>query len=137
MKSLILLLSLFLSLTSMAGTIKKWTDENGIVHYGDQKAAKNIKGTQTLNIDETFDEKSYEEGVERHEEVKEFGDEMEKERIKEEKRKAEEERLNRPPPMVNRTTVINPSLSYGTRYRYPSYRPGNGLGPVQLPAISH
>lgn len=134
MKIIIILLSLCVSMITMADTIKKWTDKDGVVHYGDPEAAEHIKGTTTLKLEDSFDEQAYQEGVERHKEVKDFGDKMEKEREAEEKQKAEEERLNRPPPALNRTTIINPTLTYGTPYRYP--RGGSGIIdlPVQLPA---
>jgi hypothetical protein len=136
MKIFIFLITLALSATSTADTIKKWTDKDGTVHYGDQEAAENVDKAKSLNIDDTFDQQAYEEGVERHKEVEEFGDKLEKSRIEEAKQEAEEERLNRPAPVAGRTTIINPTLSYGVPYRYPSRGYGNIGHPVQLPAIT-
>ena len=133
----IILFFLFLSLSSLAtaDTVKKWTDEQGNVHYGDIKASKGIKKTETLEIKETYDPQAYEEGIQRHKDTEKFGDQYEKERLAEEKKK-QEEADSRPPSTArpaDGTAVIparNRSLRNDPR------RPGSGVGekPVNLPA---
>ena len=133
----IILFFLFLSLSSLAtaDTVKKWTDEQGNVHYGDIKASKDIKKTETLEIKDTYDPQAYEEGIQRHKDTKEFGDQYEKERLSEEKQK-QEEAASKPSstaPPAGRTAVIparNRSLLKDPRY------PGSGINerPVNLPA---
>lgn len=135
MKLLIFLLTLSLSIAATADTVKKWTDANGNVHYGDKKAAEYVKGTETLKIRDTYDQQSYEEGVERHKENKIIGDKLEKERIAEEKkREAEENKPVSHPPSSDRTTIINPPVRRAEPYRNRPSAPGNGTRPVQLPA---
>jgi isoprenylcysteine carboxyl methyltransferase (ICMT) family protein YpbQ len=48
----IILFVLFLSLSSLANgdTVEKWVDEKGNIHYGDKKAAEDIKGSETLKV---------------------------------------------------------------------------------------
>jgi hypothetical protein len=128
---------LILSVTSAAtgDVVKKWTDEKGQVHYGDKKAAEDVKGAKTIKIEDTFDQQSYEEGIQRHQETEEIADDLEKQRIQEEEkqRELEQSKPSAPPPAAGRTTIINPPVGY------PAYRnrpPGNlnPARPVQLPA---
>lgn len=112
MKLLIFLLTLSLSIAATADTVKKWTDANGNVHYGDKKAAEYVKGTETLKIRDTYNQQSYEEGVERHKENKPVSH----------------------PPSSDRTTIINPPVRRAEPYRNRPSAPGNGTRPVQLPA---
>ena len=90
MKIILFLLILSASTVASGDTVKKWTDEKGKVHYGDKKAAENIKGSETLIIEDTYDQQSYDEGIQRHKETEKFADQYEKERLAEEKRKQEE-----------------------------------------------
>jgi len=135
MKSHILLLALTLSIAATADTIKKWTDEKGNVHYGDKKAAEYVKESETLEIKDTYDQQSYNEGMERHKENIEIGDTLEKERISEEsKRKEEEEneKKSSPPARSGGTAVApNPVVRSLPIPNRPS-RPVNR--PAQLPA---
>ncbi|MCK5360358.1 MAG: DUF4124 domain-containing protein [Gammaproteobacteria bacterium] len=134
MKPVILFLALFISITTNADTVKKWTDDQGNVHYGDQKAAKYVKGTKTLEIKDTYDQEAYDEGIERHKETEEIGDQLEKERIvEEEKRKEEENEPVSPPPSSGRTTIINPSVISNQPYRNRPGLPTVNPRPVQLP----
>jgi hypothetical protein len=137
MKTILFLLILTVSSVATGGTVEKWTDEQGRVHYGDKKAAKNIKGTETLKIEDTFDQQSYEEGMERHRETAEFADKQEKERLAEEAKhkeeeKKENEKKSSPPARPGGTAVVpNPvvrSLPIPNRPSQPVNRP------VQLPA---
>jgi len=138
MKSYFFLLTLTLSLAATADTIKKWTDEKGVIHYSDKKSAEHVKGSETLEIQDTYDQQSYDEGIDRHKENIEIGDTLEKERITEEtKRKEEEEseKVSSPPVRAGRTAVVpNPvirSLPIPNRPSQPVNRP------VQLPAKSN
>lgn len=133
MKFLTILAIFFLSSAALAGEVKKWTDENGNVHYGDPGAAQDVKGSETLQITDTYDQDSYNEGLKRHNETQRFADSLENERLAEEKKKLKTEKKpssstarkparafprvqvpNTPPP-------VNPSL------------PINNHNPVTLP----
>ena len=133
----ILLFFLFLSLSSLAtaDTVKKWTDERGNVHYGDKEAAEDIKGTETLKIKDTYDQQSYNEGMQRHKDTEKFADQYEKERLAEEKQKQEE--ADSKPSSTARPaggTAVIPARSR-PKLNDPR-RPGHGIGekPVNLPA---
>ena len=130
----IFLLTLAISMPAGADSVKKWTDEKGNVHYGDKKAAEYAEGTETLEIKDSFNQQSYEEGVVRHKETKELADSLEKERLKEEEKlKAEEARDVKAPPKSGRTS-LNPPLRRADAHRNRLPGPGNGGRPVQLPA---
>ncbi|MFW2438458.1 MAG: hypothetical protein ACN4GR_03710 [Arenicellales bacterium] len=138
MKSHIFLLTLMLSMAASADTIKKWTDEKGIIHYGDKKSAEHVKGAETLEILDTYDQQSYDEGMDRHKENIEAGDALEKERITEEAKRIEEEegeKKSSPPARAGRTAVVpNPVIRSLPIPNRPS-RPVNR--PAQLPAKSN
>ncbi|GMT41263.1 MAG: hypothetical protein IEMM0001_1998 [bacterium] len=135
MKLLFFLLTLSLSMAAMADTVKKWIDTNGNVHYGDKKAAEYVKGTETLKIRDTYDQQSYDEGVERHKENKIIGDKLEKERIaEEEKREAKEDKPVSHAPSSGRTTILHPPVRRAEPYHNRPSGLGNGTRPVQLPA---
>ncbi|MEA1890051.1 MAG: DUF4124 domain-containing protein [Pseudomonadota bacterium] len=135
MKTILLLLILTASSVATGDVVKKWVDEKGKVHYGDKKAAEHVKESETLKIENTFDQQSFEEGEERHEETEEFADELEKERLAEEaerKEKEENEKKSSPPVRSGGTAVVpNPVLRSLPIPNRPS-RPVNR--PVQLPA---
>lgn len=135
MKSYFFLLTLALSMAAAADTVEKWTDEKGVVHYGDKKAAEYVKGSETLKIQDTYDQQSYNEGMERHKETLEIGNTLENQRITEDtKRKEDEdsEKASRPPVRAGRTAVVpNPVIRSMPIPNRPS-RPVNR--PVQLPA---
>ncbi len=136
MKLLIFLFALSLSMAATADTIKKWIDSEGNIHYGDKKSAEYIKGTETLKIKDTFDQQSYDEGVQRHKETKIYADELEKERIAEEAKEREAEQ-NKPvshPSSSGRATIINPPVRRAEAGRSRASEPGNRTRPVQLPA---
>jgi hypothetical protein len=81
-----------------ADTIQKWTDQNGIVHYGDFYSAKNAEKSETLKINNTFDQQSYDEGIQRHKDTKELSDKLEKEQVAGDKKREEEKKpVVRPP----------------------------------------
>jgi hypothetical protein len=137
MKTILFLLILTLSSVATGDTVKKWTDETGKVHYGDKKSAEHVKGTETLRIKDTFDQQSYDEGIERHRETAEFADKQEKERLKEEEKQRgmeekENEKKSSPSARPGGTAVVpNPvvrSLPIPNRPSQPVNRP------VQLPA---
>ena len=69
MKLILLLLIIAITSTAQAETLKKWTDEQGQIHYGNGNAAKGVSDTETVEIMDTFDEKAYQEGVQRNEEM--------------------------------------------------------------------
>ncbi len=126
MKLLIFLFTLSLSMAATADTVKKWTDRDGNVHYGDKKAAEYIKETETLKIKDTYDQQSYDEGVKRHNETKKYADKLEKERLAEEEKKREAEQ-NKPvsyPPSSGRTVRINPSVGRAEAHRNRTSEPG-------------
>lgn len=135
MKSHFFLLTLTLSMAATADTVEKWTDEKGVVHYGDKNAAEYVKGAETLKIQNTYDQQSYDEGMERHKENIEIGDTLEKERITEEtnrKEEEEDEKKSSPPARAGRTAVVpNPVVRSLPIPNRPS-RPVNR--PAQLPA---
>jgi hypothetical protein len=135
MKIILFLLILSASTLASVDTVKKWTDEKGKVHYGDIEAAEDVKKVETLKIEDTYDQQSYEEGIQRHKETEKFGDQYEKERLAEEKRKQEEadSKPSSAAPPAGGTAVIparNRSLRNDPR------RPGSGVGerPINLPA---
>jgi len=137
MKTILFLLILTVSSVATGDTVKKWTDESGIVHYGDEKAAEYVKGTKTLKIQDTYDQQSYDDGMERHKETAEFADKAEKERLSEEAKNREDkekenEKKPSPPARSGGTAVApNPvvrSLPIPNRPSQPVNRP------VQLPA---
>ena len=131
----ILFLMFSLSSITTAEPIKKWVDANGKVHYGDKKAAAYVKGTETLEIRDTYDQQSHDEGVQRHKENKIIGDKLEKERIaEEEKRQAEENKPVSHAPSSGRTTILHPPVRRAEPYHNRPSGLGNGTRPVQLPA---
>ena len=89
MKLILLLLIIAISSTAQAETVKKWIDEQGRIHYGNSNAAIDA---ETVEIMDTFDEKAYQEGVQRYEEMEKFLDEFEQERQTGEERLDEEKR---------------------------------------------
>lgn len=91
MKYALLFLLISISTFTWADTVKKWVDDKGVVHYGDSKASDNVPGAETVKIKDTFDEKSYQEGLKRHEETEKIAKQLEKERLAEEAAKQEEE----------------------------------------------
>lgn len=134
MKLQLFLLTIFISMSAAADTVNKWTDEHGKVHYGDQKASEYVKGTENVKIKDTYDQQSYDEGMERHKENQEIGDQLEKDRIKEEaKRDAEEKEKEASRPARPGGTAVAPNLS-NRSLPIPNrpLRPENR--PVQLPA---
>jgi hypothetical protein len=136
MKTILFLLILTLSSVATGDTVKKWTDEKGKVHYGDKKAAEYVEGTETLKIKDTFNQQSYDEGMQRHKETKEFADSQEKERLKDEEkqRKMEEKKSsNTSPPAAGGTSAI-PGRARSLQRNIGA--PGTVIGerPVNLPA---
>ena len=135
MKIILFLLILSVSSAATGDVVNKWTDENGKVHYGDKKAAKNVKGATTLKIEDTFDQQSYEEGIQRHQETEEIADDLEKERVQEEEKQREIEQSEPSPasPPAGRTTIINAPAGYPVYRNRPR---GNvtPARPVTLPA---
>lgn len=133
MKLLILLFTLSLTIAASADTIQKWTDKNGIVHYGDIYSADYVERSETLKINNSFNQQSYDEGMQRHKDTIDLSDKLEKERITEEKkREAEKKPVARAPNsrQARRTVpqkIIEPNL------KNPS-RPVNRDRPAQLPA---
>jgi len=129
MKILFFLLTATLSIASAADTITKWTDENGKVHYGDTSAVKFTEEPKTVEIRETFDQKSYNEARERHKETKEIGDNMEMERLAKEKKRREKETKS-----IKYTVVpnVNPlygrDLGYGYPHGAPVHHSGGNTG---------
>ena len=73
MKLILLLLIVAISSTAQAETVKKWIDEQGRIHYGNSNAASDA---ETVEIMDTFDEKAYQEGVQRYEEMETFEQEQ-------------------------------------------------------------
>ena len=135
MKGILFLLILTLSSIANGDTVRKWVDEKGVVHYSDGEAAENIKGAETLKLENTFDQDAYEEGLKRHQETEKFADEYERERIKEEQERAkiEQEKVKPVAPATGGTAVA----PYRNRpnQRRPE-RPVDNVGgrPVTLPA---
>jgi len=91
MKTILFLIMFSLSSYATAEPIKKWVDEAGKVHYGNTKSEKYIDSAETLKIRDTYNQKSYEEGIKRHKETEILGQQYEKERLadEEEKKKIE------------------------------------------------
>jgi hypothetical protein len=114
MKSHIFLLTLFLPMAATADSVNKWIDDQGKVHYGDKKAVEHIEGTKTIKIQDTYDQQSYEEGIERHKETSKIADDLEKERLQEEKLKAEENESKSSVPARPGGTAVAPNLSTRT-----------------------
>jgi hypothetical protein len=135
MKSILFLLILTLSFIAYGDTVRKWVDEKGVVHYSDGEAAENIKGAETLKLENTFDQEAYEEGIKRHEETEKFAEEYEKERLKEEeeREKIEQETVKPMAPATGGTSVA-PDRNRPIQIK--SLVPGNSIGnrPVTLPA---
>lgn len=114
MKILFLFLCFTLPFAATAETVKKWVDEKGIVHYGDKKAAATVKDAKTLKIEDTFDAKAYEEGLQRHRETEALVKEYEDERAQQEKVDVEEKAAD--------SAVQNKRLTPGETLARPSYR---------------
>ena len=114
MKILFLFLCFTLPFAATAETVKKWVDEKGIVHYGDKKAAATVKDAKTLKIEDTFDAKAYEEGLQRHRETEALVKEYEDERAQQEKVDVEEKAAD--------SAVQNNRLTPGETLARPSYR---------------
>ena len=133
MKLLILLFTLSLNMAASADTIQKWTDANGVVHYGDIYSADHVEQrTESLTINNTFDQQSYDEGIQRHKETIELSDKLEKERIAVEvKREAEKKPVVLAPNSRQARRVL-PQRQIEPYFNTPS-QPGNGDTPVQLP----
>ena len=136
MKTILFFLILTVSSVATGDTVKKWTDEKGNVHYGDKKAAKYVEGTETLRIKDSFDQQSYDEGMQRHKETEEFADSQEKERLKEEKkqREMEEKESSKTSARPAGGTAFAPGRTRPLQKNI--HRPDNGVGerPVNLPA---
>lgn len=142
MKFLFLFLFFTVPFAATAETVKKWVDEKGIVHYGDKKAAATVKDAKTLQIEDTFDEKAYEEGLQRHRETEALVKEYEEERAEQEK-VADEEKTTDNAVEKNRLTPGETLAQPSYRKRpnpigrpQPGSRPGQGNNsrPVTLPA---
>lgn len=125
MKILFLFLCFTLPFAATAETVKKWVDEKGIVHYGDKKAAATVKDAKTLKIEDTFDAKAYEEGLQRHRETEALVKEYEEERAQQEKVADEEKTADK--------EVENKRLSPGDTLAQPSYR--SRPNPIGRPAL--
>lgn len=137
MKIILFLLILTVSSVATGDIVKKWIDEKGKVHYGDEKASKNVKGSETLIIEDTYDQQSYEEGLQRHNETEKLADEFEKERLaEEEKRETEEKTSPKTSAPANSGTAVVPGITRSLKNN--PRRPGNNIGerPVNLPAKS-
>ena len=111
MKVLIPIALLFLVNTVTADEIKKWTDAEGRVHYGDKKAAiENPANVETLDIEDTFDQQAYDDAMERNRETEESLEQYRQEREDQARREFEEAvytgpgRPIRPGPGVGRPT---------------------------------
>lgn len=142
MKILFLFLCFTLPFAATAETVKKWVDEKGIVHYGDKKAAATVKDAKTLKIEDTFDAKAYQEGLQRHRETEALVKEYEDERAQQEKVDDEEKAAD--------NAAQNKRLTPGETLAQPRYRSrpnpigrplpgskpgqGNNSRPVTLPA---
>ena len=134
MKLHIFLLSLLFSTSAAADTVQKWTDEKGVVHYGDQKAAELVKKTETLEIKDTYDQQAYEEGMERHKETEEIANELEQERIKEEEEQRKTEEAEKSSSRQAPAGGIAGSPYRGRPLRERDNRPVPVNRPAQLPA---
>lgn len=138
MKNILLVLMLTCLHPAAADEIRKWTDEDGRVHYGDRKAAvENPARVETLQVDDTFDQKAYDDAMERNRETEQSLKEYEVEREEQAKREREEAAANRPvaPPPAGGTTVVYPPSVYTGPGR--PIRPGTGIGrPVPTPLPS-
>lgn len=138
MKSLIPIALLILVNTGTADEIKKWTDAEGRVHYGDKKAViEDPAKVETLDIEDTFDQQSYDDAMKRNRETEESLDQYRQEREDQARRELEEAAANRPvaPPPSGGTTIVYPPAVYTGPGR--PIRPGPGVGrptPTPLPS---
>jgi hypothetical protein len=103
MKLRVGIILLLLSFISSAEEVKKWVDEKGKVHYGNVPPQTGAESVKKLEIQDTFDEKEYEKAKEREKDIKQFSDDLEKERKADEEKKAKEEAerkasIKQPPP---------------------------------------
>jgi hypothetical protein len=138
MKIILIVLMLSGLHLASADEITKWTDEEGRVHYGDRKARiENPIKVETLQVDDTFDQKAYDDAMERNRETEQSLKEYQAERESQAKREREEAAANRPvaPAPAGGTTVVYPPAVYTGPGR--PVRPGAGIGrPVPTPLPS-
>ena len=135
MKSILFLFILTLSAAANSDTVRKWVDEKGVVHYSDGEAAENIKGAETLKLENTYDQEAYDEGLKRHQETKKVADEYERERLKEEEEQARiEQETIKPVAPATGGTAVAPYRNRPVQKR--PDRPLDNVGgrPVTLPA---
>lgn len=126
MKIILYALLVSLPVISSADTVNKWTGKDGKTHYGDKMAAKHVKGKDALNIQDTYDQQSYDEGVQRHNETEKYGNKLEKERVTEEKELEKEKRK-----AANDSKSAPRNDAYGRRIPRHKVKPSK---PVKLPA---
>ena len=139
MKKLFLIFAILIAPMVQAEEIKKWIDENGQVHYGDKKAVTdNAVEVEKLKVDDTFDQQSYDDAMQRNAETEKALEEYQQERDVQAQREREEAAMNRPiaPPSGGTTVIYPPAVYTDPRYRN---RPGTGIGnrpsrPATLPA---
>ena len=91
MKLALVFIFSIVSIIASAEEVKKWVDDKGKVHYGNVPSETEGMPAKKLQIQDTFDQKEYENAKERHVETEQFGKELEKERKVEEESKAKEE----------------------------------------------
>lgn len=139
MRTLYLILIIIAAPILHADEITKWIDEDGNVHYGDKKAVTDdAVEVEKLKVDDSFDQQSYDDAMQRNAETEKALEEYQTEREEKEQREREEAAMNRPaaPPAGGGTAVINPPAIYPAP-GYPN-RPGTGIGnrprPAPLPA---
>lgn len=114
MKKLFLIFAILFAPVLQADEIKKWIDDDGVVHYGDKKAdTGDAVEVEKFKADDSFDQKSYDDAMQRNAETEKSLDEYQKEREEKEKREREEAAMNRPvAPPSGGTTVIFPPAIY-------------------------
>ena len=105
MKLALVFIFSIVSIIASAEEVKKWIDDKGKVHYGNVPSETEGMPAKKLQIQDTFDQKEYENAKERHVETEQFGKELEKERKVEEESKAKEEaerkaHIKQPPPFA-------------------------------------
>ena len=65
------------------------------MHYGNTDSADYVESSETLNINDTFDQESYDAGLIRHKENQQVGDQYEKQRTAEEKERQKIEKIKK------------------------------------------